>query len=58
VRRPAAALAVAVALIAGCGVDTQSEPDVLRSPPAPPTATPTATQEATGSPTPSPAGSD
>jgi hypothetical protein len=53
VRRVIAAVLLAVAL-AGCGVRAQKEPEILRSPPAPPTATPSATERPTVSPTPTP----
>lgn len=44
------ALAVLLVAVAGCGVRTQDQPDVLRSPPAPPTATPSATEQPTQTP--------
>lgn len=51
---------LALLLAAGCGVRTQDEPEILRTPP-PPTATPTATERPTltpsRSPTTSPGGS-
>lgn len=53
-RRAGAALtALALALIAGCGVRAQAGPDILPTLP-PPTATPTATQQATATSSPSP----
>jgi hypothetical protein len=39
---------------AGCGVKAQDQPEILRSPPAPPTATPTAAERPTQSPSPTP----
>ena len=45
---------LAAGAVAGCGVKAQDEPEILRSPPAPPTATPTATERPTVSPTPTP----
>jgi len=36
--------------LAGCGVKAQDQPEILRSPPAPPTATPTATERPPASP--------
>jgi hypothetical protein len=42
------------AVLAGCGVKAQRQPEILRSPPAPPTATPTATERPTVSPSSSP----
>jgi hypothetical protein len=39
------------AALAGCGVSSQDEPEILRSPPAPPTATPSATEQPTATPT-------
>lgn len=43
-----AGLAAAVVLAAGCGVRTQDEPEILRTPPPAPTATPTADEEPSG----------
>jgi hypothetical protein len=56
VRRAVAAVAavLAAAVLAGCGVRAQDQPEILRSPPAPPTATPTATERPTVSPSSSP----
>lgn len=54
--RTVAALLVALA-VAGCGVRSQREPEILRSPPPPPTATPTATEQPTPTVTPSSSGS-
>ena len=46
---------VALALAAaGCGIRSQDEPDILRTPPPTPTATPSATVQPTESPTSSP----
>lgn len=49
-RRVLAALALLLA--AGCGVRTEDEPEILRSPPPAPTATPSATEQPTPSETP------
>jgi hypothetical protein len=54
-KRLVVAVLVAGAL-AGCGVKAQDQPEILRSPPAPPTATPTATERPTVSPSSVPSG--
>jgi len=57
-RRGAACLLAAglvAAAVVGCGVKAQDQPEILRSPPAPPTATPTATERPTMSPSSTPA---
>jgi hypothetical protein len=46
VKRIVTAVLLGVAL-AGCGVSSQDEPEILRSPPSPPTATPSATERPT-----------
>lgn len=52
-KRMVAAILLAGAL-AGCGVKAEKEPEILRSPPAPPTATPSATERPSVTPTPTP----
>ena len=52
--RRAAATAALVAVLAGCGVSAQDEPDILPTPPPQPTATPTATTVARATPTQAP----
>ena len=52
--RRAAAAALAALAVAGCGVRTQDEPDILPTAPPLPTATPTATEAPTSTPAPTP----
>ena len=44
------AAVLAAGSLAACGVKAQDQPEILRSPPAPPTATPSATERPTLSP--------